>query len=96
MLAISEVERRNGHAPNVRCENTKHVRKHVRYGGTDMSESGVVDKVKGRIKEAAGSLLDDDDLKREGRADQKAGKAKEKADEVVDKARNVVTGEDDS
>jgi len=61
-----------------------------------MSESGIVDKVKGRVKEAGGSLLDDDELKRKGRADQKAGKAKEKAAEVVDKAKEAVTGEGNS
>ena len=57
---------------------------------------GVVDGVRGRLKEAAGSLLGDRELKRKGRADQKAGKAKEKAEEAVDKAREAVTGEDDS
>ena len=61
-----------------------------------MGESGFVDKVKGRLKEAAGSLLDDDELKRKGRVDQQAGKAKEKAEEVVDKAKEAVTGKDDS
>lgn len=57
---------------------------------------GVVDRVKGRLKEAAGSLLGDKELKRKGRADQKAGRAKEKAEEVVDKAKEAVTGEDAS
>ena len=61
-----------------------------------MSESGSVDKVKGRVKEAAGSLFDDDELKRKGRVDQKAGKAKEKVEELVDKAKEAVTGEGDS
>ncbi|MGH0030277.1 MAG: CsbD family protein [Myxococcota bacterium] len=61
-----------------------------------MSEGGFIDKTKGRLKEAAGSLLDDDELKRSGRADQTAGKAKEKAEEVVDKARDAVSGDDES
>ena len=56
-----------------------------------MGEGGIVDKVKGRVKEAAGALLDDEELKRKGRADQTAGKAKEKAEEVVDKAKEAVT-----
>jgi len=61
-----------------------------------MSEGGLIDKVKGRIKEAAGSLIDDDELKQKGRADQTAGEAKEKAEEVVDKAKEKVTGEGES
>jgi uncharacterized protein YjbJ (UPF0337 family) len=56
------------------------------------------DETKGRVKEAAGDLTDDDDLKREGKLDQAAGKVKdavdraaektkEKLDEVADKVR---------
>jgi uncharacterized protein YjbJ (UPF0337 family) len=52
-----------------------------------MSSAGILDKVIGRVKEAAGSLLDDDDLRREGRTDQTAGRAKQKSDEVIDAAR---------
>jgi uncharacterized protein YjbJ (UPF0337 family) len=54
-----------------------------------------LDQAKGRIKQAAGDLTDDDDLKREGKADERAGKVKEflddtkdKADDLVDKARD--------
>ncbi len=39
---------------------------------------GKLDRIKGRVKEAAGALADDDNLKREGNLDQAAGKAKEK------------------
>lgn len=56
---------------------------------------GKTDEAKGRLKEAAGSLLDDEDLKREGKADQAEGKAKRKAEELVDKARDAVAGDDD-
>ena len=52
--------------------------------------SGTVDKVKGRAKEAAGAVLDDGKLKREGRADQMAGKAKDAVEKVVDAAKRVV------
>lgn len=52
-----------------------------------MSSSGILDKVIGRVKEAAGSLMDDDALRNEGRADQKTGEAKEKSDEVIESAR---------
>jgi len=49
-----------------------------------------MDKLKGRLKEAAGALLADKKLKREGQADQLAGKLKEAADKVVDEARGLV------
>jgi uncharacterized protein YjbJ (UPF0337 family) len=38
--------------------------------------SGKTDVVKGRIKEAAGALTGNDDLREEGKADQAVGKAK--------------------
>jgi uncharacterized protein YjbJ (UPF0337 family) len=54
--------------------------------------------VKGRAKEAAGSVTGDKDLKDKGRADQakaaardKVDKAKDKVDEVVDKAKDHLT-----
>jgi uncharacterized protein YjbJ (UPF0337 family) len=53
------------------------------------------DDLKGRVKEAAGDLTDDDKLKREGKSDRAAGsvkdkieRAKEKGEEVVDKAKD--------
>ena len=49
-----------------------------------------MDEAKGRIKEAAGDLTDDDDLKREGQADRMGATVKEKAGEVVDKAKDIV------
>ena len=56
--------------------------------------AGKKDEIKGRLKEAAGSLTDDDDLKREGRIDQGAAKLKEKVDEAVDRAKELVTGDE--
>ena len=44
-----------------------------------------VDDLKGRVKEAAGDLTDDDDLKREGKVDQATGKVKDVVDDVADK-----------
>lgn len=41
------------------------------------------DKVQGKVKEAAGAILDDDKLRREGKIDQAAGKAKEAVGKVV-------------
>ncbi len=43
------------------------------------------DDLKGRVKEAAGDLTDDDDLQREGKVDQGKGKAKDVVDNVADK-----------
>jgi uncharacterized protein YjbJ (UPF0337 family) len=56
--------------------------------------SGKVDEAKGRLKEAAGAVTDDDDLKREGKIDQGAAKVKQKAEKAVDKVRQAVTGKD--
>ena len=43
---------------------------------------GSADETKGRIKQAAGDLTDDKELKREGKIDEAGGKAKDKADEL--------------
>lgn len=48
------------------------------------------DEAKGRVKEAAGSMTDDKDLKREGKADRASGTVKQK----VDKAKDKLTGKD--
>ena len=42
------------------------------------------DDAKGRVKEAAGNLTGDKDLKNEGKGDQAAGKVKEGVDKVRD------------
>jgi uncharacterized protein YjbJ (UPF0337 family) len=49
-----------------------------------------MDEAKGRMKEAAGDLTDDDELKREGKADRMGATVKEKANEVVDKAKDMI------
>jgi uncharacterized protein YjbJ (UPF0337 family) len=49
-----------------------------------------MDEAKGRMKEAAGDLMDDDDMKREGKADRMGATVKDKAGEVVDKAKDVL------
>ncbi|PLS84214.1 MAG: CsbD family protein [Actinobacteria bacterium] len=43
-----------------------------------------MDKAKGRLKEAAGSLTGDKDKKSEGRSDQRKGTAKEKKGALKD------------
>ena len=46
------------------------------------------DDLKGRVKEAAGDLTDDDDLKREGKVDRATGKVKDAVDSVADKFKD--------
>ena len=51
--------------------------------------AGKTDEVKGRIKEAAGAVTDNDELRREGKIDQAAGKVKQAAQKVVDKVQDA-------
>jgi uncharacterized protein YjbJ (UPF0337 family) len=48
------------------------------------------DEAKGRVKEAAGDLTDNDDLKREGKVDQAKGNVKEGIDNASDKAKEAL------
>ncbi len=48
------------------------------------------DEAKGRVKEAAGNLTGDKDLRNEGKLDQGEGKAKEGIDKLADKARGLL------
>jgi len=50
--------------------------------------AGTFDEAKGRTKEAAGDLTDDDSLKREGKVDKTVGKVKDKVEEVADKIKD--------
>ena len=45
---------------------------------------GKTDELKGRAKEAAGDLTDNDLLKREGKADKASGKVKQKVEDAKD------------
>jgi uncharacterized protein YjbJ (UPF0337 family) len=51
--------------------------------------NGTIDKVKGRVKEAAGALAGDEELKREGRSDQLVGRVKVVAAKMVEKAKAI-------
>ncbi|HZP72181.1 MAG TPA: CsbD family protein [Gaiellaceae bacterium] len=51
------------------------------------------DEAKGRLKEAAGDLTDDKDLKREGKIDQAAGAAKDRVDDVSEKAKDALSSD---
>ena len=42
------------------------------------------DQAKGRVKQAAGDLTDNDDLKREGKADETGGKVKDKITDALE------------
>jgi uncharacterized protein YjbJ (UPF0337 family) len=53
---------------------------------------GKADEIKGRVKEAAGAVADDDKLRREGKVDQAAGKTKQAVETVVDKAKEAIKG----
>jgi len=49
-----------------------------------------IDQAKGRVKQAAGDLTDNDDLKREGKGDELLGKAKGTLDDLRDKAEDAL------
>jgi uncharacterized protein YjbJ (UPF0337 family) len=48
------------------------------------------DVVKGRIKEAAGALTGNDDLRAEGKTDQAVGRAKQVTEKAVDKVAKAL------
>jgi len=52
------------------------------------------DEIKGRAKEAAGALTDDDSLKNEGKVDRASSSIKEKVENAVDTAKDKLTGKD--
>jgi uncharacterized protein YjbJ (UPF0337 family) len=52
--------------------------------------SGKGDEVKGRIKEAAGAITDNDKLRREGKVDQAKGKVKQSIDKAADKLKDGI------
>jgi len=56
--------------------------------GGDMDAN--MDEAKGRMKEAAGDMMDDDQMKREGKTDRMGATIKEKAGDMVDKAKDIV------
>jgi uncharacterized protein YjbJ (UPF0337 family) len=62
----------------------------IAYERSKMTDKNV-DEVKGRVKEAAGSLTGDKDLKNEGKVDQAKSSVKDTVDKVADK----VTPDDD-
>jgi uncharacterized protein YjbJ (UPF0337 family) len=59
---------------------------------SDKNAEGKFDEGKGRVKEAAGSLTDDDSLKNEGKVDKGAGKAKQALGDAADKTGDAISG----
>jgi uncharacterized protein YjbJ (UPF0337 family) len=53
-----------------------------------------IDEAKGRTKEAAGDLTDDEKLKREGKVDRAVSDVKEKVDDVADKIKDKIGNRD--
>ena len=55
-----------------------------------------IDEAKGRTKEAAGDLTDDEGLKREGKVDRAVSSIKDKVDDTADKVKDKIgTGDGD-
>ena len=52
--------------------------------------SGESDKAIGRLKQAAGDLTDNDDLKAEGEVDEATGNLKNKIDDIADAAQDKI------
>jgi uncharacterized protein YjbJ (UPF0337 family) len=59
-----------------------------------MSDDGTLDDAKGRVKQAAGDLTDDQSLKNEGKVDRASGAVKEKVGDAADKVKDVVNPDD--
>lgn len=55
-----------------------------------MMGDGKKDDAKGRLKEAAGDVTDDKDMKNEGKVDRATGTVKDKADDAADKAKDLI------
>ena len=51
---------------------------------------GAMDDAKGRVKEAAGDLTGDKDLKNEGKVDKASGAVKDKVGDAADAAKDIV------
>ena len=54
----------------------------------DKKDEGLKDEAKGRAKQAAGALSGDDEMKREGQAEQKKGEGKQKVHDAKKKMKS--------
>lgn len=57
-----------------------------------MADDGRADEMKGRLKEAAGAVTGDDDMRDEGRSDQREGKMKQAGEKLKDAAEDAKEG----
>jgi uncharacterized protein YjbJ (UPF0337 family) len=55
--------------------------------------SGKAEEIKGRVKEAAGAMTNDERLKQEGKIDQASGKIKQATEHVINKVRDAAKGD---
>jgi uncharacterized protein YjbJ (UPF0337 family) len=69
------------------AQSTVHPTHRKEKGVNNMTENFEV--TKGRIKEAAGALIDNDKLRNEGKTDQAVGKAKEAVRQAIKKVQKV-------
>ena len=60
----------------------------------EIAMSGKAEEIKGRVKEAAGVVTNDEKLKEEGKVDQASGTIKQATEKVVNKVRDAVKGDD--
>ncbi len=92
LLTLVAARRRFGvHAERV-AESTNGSVDRPSTVGRDATMTQHAGNMKGRLKEAAGALTDNDDLQADGKRDQQAAKAKD----VVDRARDAVNDGIDS
>jgi uncharacterized protein YjbJ (UPF0337 family) len=73
------------HARDAGAESAREVRPEKKGSGMDNQ-----DQVKGKVKQAVGDLTGNEDLKKEGKADEKAGEVKEFVEGVKDKADDLI------
>lgn len=59
-----------------------------------MSDDGTLDDAKGRLKEAAGDVTDNQSLKNEGKVDRATGSVKDAVGGAADKVKDVVNPND--
>lgn len=59
-----------------------------------MSDDGKIDDAKGRVKEAAGDLTDDQSLKNEGKVDKASGAVKDTVGGAADKVKDTINPDD--
>ncbi|MGI8556963.1 MAG: CsbD family protein [Solirubrobacteraceae bacterium] len=55
-----------------------------------MADDGTLDDAKGRVKEAAGDLTGNQDLKNEGKVDKASGALKDKIGGAADKVKDLL------